>query len=76
MSVQGSGAADALLERIVPTPAPVPCPARGCAQQLTWPLLVEEALRRGVKPLDPAQLRRALTLEAYEGAARQPKRRK
>jgi len=73
---QHGGAGDAVLLRIVPTPAPVPCPARGCAQLLTWPLLVEEALRRGLAALDPAQLRRAIGLEPYVVAARGPKRKR
>jgi hypothetical protein len=69
------GSSNALLARLVPTPAPVPCPARGCAQQLTWPLLVEEALQRGLASLEPAQLREALGLEAHAAPAHQKKKR-
>ncbi len=75
LQVQSGGVSDALLSRVAPTPAPVPCPARGCAQQLTWPLLVEEALRRGLVTLSPAQLRRALDLEP-SAAPRPPKKRR
>ena len=67
----------ALLARIVPTPSPVACPTLGCAHRLQWPLLVEEALRRGLKPLSPAQLREALALAPVAPAAQaQRKKRK